>query len=284
MIENADTVGLIESSSNEDEENPVVDANDDNNSPKDDLTREETLQFLDDQIEDFEDTYLIQRRIKDKSTSLDRRQDVENPQETANADAIQEVDESKEDLEYTQEAENEDIDVTEPVRSNDEGDTSDENRFDTNEETAMTLKQNHQPQKGDKILFFSKQRDSWQVISLTSNAIRRFLKFGWYYNFLYQDMEKDGTYLHPGKPYWGLLSSDEAAQIDPNNVIASLPVENKEEHTDDVLEHVVHIDENEGNIIDVNQAPTTDPVHSSITQVDGGVTPDSLSPLTSAKA
>ena len=74
------------------------------------------------------------------------------------------------------------------------------------EETEIFLNQNHQPQKGDKILFFSKQRDSWQVITLTSGAIKRFLKSGWYYNFLYQDMEEDGTYLHPGQPYWGFLT------------------------------------------------------------------------------
>ena len=146
------------------------------------------------------------------------------------------------------------------------------------EETEVFLNQNHQPQKGDKILFFSKQRDSWQVITLTSGAIKRFLKSGWYYNFVYQDMEKDGTYLHPGQPYWGFLSSDESIPLDPTNV-TSPPDSDKVDNADNP-DDTEQINRNGTNTA---KDQTIAPEHSTIMQLDGGITPESMSPLTSAK-
>ena len=64
--------------------------------------------------------------------------------------------------------------------------------------------------KGDKIVYFYKKKDSWQVITLTSNVFRRYLTNGWFYNFKFHDGSVGGNYLHPGEPYWGLLSVHQA--------------------------------------------------------------------------
>ena len=49
---------------------------------------------------------------------------------------------------------------------------------DNEESESIELVQNKQPMKGDKILYFCKKKDSWQVITLTSNVFRRYLTNG----------------------------------------------------------------------------------------------------------
>ena len=123
------------------------------------------------------------------------------------------------------------------------------------QEIDFVLKQNRKPVLGDKILYFSKSRDSWEIVSVISDVIKRFIKHGWYVNFRYSNMEEDGSYLHPGKPYWGLISEEEALELNTDILIPTLGAKNAND--DEVLE-------------------------SNIGQVDGGVTPESLSPETSA--
>ena len=97
--------------------------------------------------------------------------------------------------------------------------------------------------KGDKILYFCKTRDSWQVITLTSNVFQRYLTNGWFYNFKFHDGSVGGNYLHPGEPYWGLLSVHQASagHLDLSSLS---PFLNGDE----------------------------------VSQLDGGITPDSLTP------
>ena len=102
------------------------------------------------------------------------------------------------------------------------------------------LVQNKQPVKGEQILYFCKIRDSWQIIILTSDAITRYLKQGWFYNFKFQDNSVGGNFLKPEEPYWGLLTENQARTLDLENVEPFLNI--------------------------------------AIDQVDGGITPDSLTP------
>ena len=80
-----------------------------------------------------------------------------------------------------------------------------------------------------------------------TNAFPRYLSKGWFYNFKFQDGSTAGNYLHPGKPYWGLLTEEQALTMDVNSIIPQL----------------CKNDERLG-------------------QLDGAITPDSLTPDSSA--
>ena len=103
------------------------------------------------------------------------------------------------------------------------------------------LIQNRQPVKGDKILLFCTTSDSWQIVSLTSNVLSRYLSKGWFYNYRFQDGSTGGNYLHPGQPYWGLLTENQANRIALDKIAPTLGNER-------------------------------------VDQLDGGITPDSLTP------
>ena len=100
--------------------------------------------------------------------------------------------------------------------------TSERESIEDNLEEILELKQNRRPVKGENILYFCKIRNSWQIIKLLTNAFPRYLNKGWFYNFQFQDGSTAGNYLHPGKPYWGLLSEEQASTIDLNNIIPEL--------------------------------------------------------------
>ena len=81
-----------------------------------------------------------------------------------------------------------------------------------------------------------------------TNAFPRYLNRGWFYNFQFQDGSTAGNYLHPGKPYWGLLTEEQASTINLDNII-----------------------------------PELGPVNENIGQLDGAITPESLTPDSTAK-
>ena len=112
----------------------------------------------------------------------------------------------------------------------------------------MELIQNREPVKGDKILLFCSITDSWQIVTLITNAISRFRKHGWFYNYEFTDGSKAGNYLHPKEPYWGIISEDQAKNL--------------------VLDNI---------------APTLNTNADMINQTDGAFTPDSLTPENSAQ-
>ena len=80
-----------------------------------------------------------------------------------------------------------------------------------------------------------------------TNAFPRYLNRGWFYNFQFQDGSTAGNYLHPGKPYWGLLTEEQASTINLDNII-----------------------------------PELGPVNENIGQIDGAITPESLTPDSTA--
>ena len=130
----------------------------------------------------------------------------------------------------------------------------------------FVLKQSRQPQKNDKLLFFSRDRDSWQIISVISNVNKRFLKNGWYFNFRYLDELEDGSYFHPGKPYWGIVSEDDVANLDLDRVVPVL-----EQCQDDSPPSQLDME--------TDSDPTT--VSNTIAQMDWAGTPESLTPVNS---
>ena len=81
---------------------------------------------------------------------------------------------------------------------------------DSNDDSGEILEliQNRRPVKNEKILIFCKIRNSWQIVTLLTNTFSRYLSKGWFYNFKFQDGSTAGNYLHPGKPYWGLLTEE----------------------------------------------------------------------------
>ena len=159
-------------------------------------------------------------------------------EQTSSVELNQDNSECDDDVNVFQEGD--DIEANEEEASDDDMDT-------------LILQQYRQPRKDDKVLFYSIEKESWQIITLTSSAIARFRKEGWYYNFIYSDSKKDGTFLYPGKPYWGLISPEEAAHLDVNKIIPQLA-------------------NNEGKSQEEHN----------IKQLDGGVTPESLSPVTTS--
>ena len=191
-----------------------------------DLTFEQTLEFLDNQIDEFEINQELQSReslTTDNETSekIDSENDSDDPKSTNN-----QVKETDGDID--------EIDSEEMEGDEKTDDAVNENTTSATYENLFNLKQKRRPVQGDKILFFSKERNSWHIITLTSYVIKRFLKSGWYYNFVFSDGFRDGTYLHPGQPYWGLLTNDEAARMDVSNVIPLLhDVDESENHSDE---------------------------------------------------
>ena len=103
------------------------------------------------------------------------------------------------------------------------------------------LIQNKQPSRGQKLLYYCKRRDSWQIITLTSNVNKHYLSSGWFYNFRFTDGSVGGNYLNINQLYWGLLSENQSEQLNLHLIAPFL-----------------------------NQA--------NVDQVDGGITPESLSP------
>jgi hypothetical protein len=130
----------------------------------------------------------------------------------------------------------------------------------------FVLKQSRQPQKNDKLLFFSRDRDSYQIISVISNVNKRFLKNGWYFNFGYLDELEDGLYFHPGQPYWGIVSEDDVANLDLDRVVL-------------VLQQCQ--DDSPPSQIDMETDPDPTTVSNTIAQMDGAGTPESLTPVNS---
>ena len=63
------------------------------------------------------------------------------------------------------------------------------------------LIQNKQPSRGEKVLYYCKRRDSWQIITLTSNVNKHYLSSGWFYNFRFTDGSVGGNYLNINQPY-----------------------------------------------------------------------------------
>ena len=118
---------------------------------------------------------------------------------------------------------------------------------DDDDEEVLELIQNRRPVKNEKILIFCKIRNSWEIVTLLTNAFPRYLSKGWFYNFKFQDGSTAGNYLPPGKPYWGLLTEEQALTMDVNSIIPQL----------------CKNDERLG-------------------QLDGAITPDSLTPDSSA--
>jgi hypothetical protein len=130
----------------------------------------------------------------------------------------------------------------------------------------FVLNQSRQPQKNDKLLFFSRDRDSYQIISVISNVNKRFLKNGWYFNFGYLDELEDGLYFHPGQPYWGIVSEDDVANLDLDRVVP-------------VLQQCQ--DDSPPSQIDMETDPDPTTVSNTIAQMDGAGTPESLTPVNS---
>ena len=142
---------------------------------------------------------------------------------------------------------------TEDEKEDSENETNSESNNleteDSNDDSGEVLEliQNRQPVKNEKILIFCQIRNSWQVVTLLTNAFSRYLSKGWFYNFKFQDGSTAGNYLHPGKPYWGLLTEEQASTINLNSIIPHLSSINK-----------------------------------GLVQLDGAITPDSLTPDSSA--
>ena len=126
-----------------------------------------------------------------------------------------------------------------------------ESHEDTNEQiravAQFQLNQERKPRKSDKVLFYSEQKESWQVIVITSHVIQRSPKSGLCYNFRYDDDSEDGAFFKLGE-LWGILDK-EAPPPDLQILPTQLNV-----------------------------------VYNTIDQVDGAVTPDSLTPVESPES
>ena len=125
---------------------------------------------------------------------------------------------------------------TEPDNDDDEPVDSDESQI---EEGALLLDQSRPPVKGDRILLYDDQRESWILVNLTSEKIKYYRATGPYYNFRGTDGTTGGQYLHQ-RGFWSHVTPEQEVALDLNNIIPYLPV----------------VDE--------------------VVQYDGGVTPDSL--------
>ena len=102
---------------------------------------------------------------------------------------------------------------------------------------------------------------------------------------MFSDGFRDGTYLHPGQPYWGLLTNDEAARMDVSNVIPLLHDDDESEnHSDEDKPEEKQCKETSSESENANDDRVPDITFTvAIKQVDGGITPESLSPITSTE-
>ena len=248
----------------------------------DDVTDEEELEVLEfDNYDDKNDEILDVSQDDDigeqndvqESLVLDDLNDdkgSEAPEgdnyiDDGDSEILDEYEENSNDDKESEEVENEDDDEKSD-QHDDEVKSNTKTRSTEEDVDHFMLKQSRQPQRNDKLLFFSRDRDSWQIITITSNVNKRFLKHGWYFNFRYLDELEDGSYFHPGKPYWGIVSEDDVVNLDLNGIVP-------------VLDR--HPDDSPTTQLDMETVPDPTIASDTIVQMDGAGTPESLTPVNS---